>query len=104
MKTLSMALCVDDTCLDKYRKEFRMRISSEGIILFLLLGEFYFRYASIKLNRLQLEDYWVKVDYISVISCTMILHINKNIFDELPKPSCFDEPLQVVRGIKMTIC
>jgi hypothetical protein len=107
MKTLSMALCVDDNCLDKYCKEFRwMRISSEGIILFLLLGEFYFRYASRKLNRLQLEDYWVKVDYVSVpvISYTMILHINKNIFDELPKPSCFDEPLQVVRGIKMTIC
>jgi hypothetical protein len=56
-----------------------MSISSKEIILFLLLGELYFRYASIKLNRLQLEDYWVKVDYFSVISYTMILQINKNV-------------------------
>jgi hypothetical protein len=82
MKILRMALCVDDNCLDKYSKEFRwMRISSEGIILILLLGEFYFRYASRKLNRLQLEDYSVKLNFVSVpvISYTMILHINKNI-------------------------
>jgi hypothetical protein len=80
MKILRMALCVDANCFDKYRKEFRwMSISSEGIILFLLLGEFYFRYASIKLNRLQLDDYWVKVDFVSVISYTMILKINKNV-------------------------